>query len=152
MKELTYGQNKAEMKKIIIIISLFFVFGSTTAQTGVTDTLAYLQTIVANKANYVGQPFYVLSNTLQIQIKYFSPFGGDHSKRNKEASTGFAFYFPINVNDLYLSYPRLSVKWKVPLNAEISREIRDSNEHGKWLPNAVTFYNNAIISDIYILE
>ncbi len=58
------------MKKILSIISIVLV-KNTSAQSGVPDTLAYLQNIVTNKAQYLGQPFSVLYNAFQIQVKYF---------------------------------------------------------------------------------
>ena len=62
------------MKKILVIMLLFIAFAKESkAQTyGVPDTLAYLQNIVASKAQYIGQPFTVLLNDLQIQVKFFS--------------------------------------------------------------------------------
>ena len=60
------------MKKIILIILIITVAKNVSAQlNGVPDTLAYLQTIVANKAQYIGQPFSTLIDNLQIQIKHF---------------------------------------------------------------------------------
>lgn len=140
------------MKKISIIISFFFVLNGVKAQTGVPDTLAYLQTIVTNKAQYIGQPFSILSSGLQLQVKRFNPFADDHAYKNKETTTGFAFYFPNTMQDLYLIYPCLIIEWQTPLNAEISRQVWNDNGRGKWLPNSATLYNSAIISDIYILE
>ena len=70
------------MKKIIII--LFFVLiafaKNAKAQTsGVPDTLAYLQSIVANKAQYIGQPFSVLKNSLKFNLLFVLP----HAMRSK---------------------------------------------------------------------
>ena len=57
------------MKNILII--LIVLTGSLkqlNAQTGVHDTLAYLQTIVANKSQYIGQPFSKLMDRLTLPI------------------------------------------------------------------------------------
>lgn len=115
------------------------------------DTLAYLQTIVANKAQYIGQPFSVLLNNLQIQIKYFSPFASIHHNKSKETSTLFSFYFPLSVADHYLSYPRLEIYWQPYLNA-IQSNILFDNNNGGWVPTVVSYYTSGIIADIQILE
>ncbi len=60
-----------KMKNILII--LFFVLTgfikNVNAQTtGVPDTLAYLQSIAANKSQYIGQPFSKLMDRLTLPI------------------------------------------------------------------------------------
>ena len=54
------------MKKTFIILILIITIPvkDTYAQNGEPDTLAYLQTIVDNKSNYIGQPFSALMNDL----------------------------------------------------------------------------------------
>ena len=101
------------MKKILVIICItLLVFEkNTNAQSGVPDTLAYLQSIVANKAIYIGQPFSVLHRNLQVQIKFFQPFAAIHHDKTKETSTSFAFYFPSNADELYLTFPKLEMYW-----------------------------------------
>jgi len=142
------------VKKILTI--LFFTTISftknTKAQSGVPDTLAYLQTIVANKAQYIGQPFSVLYNNLQIQIKLFSPFAGKHSRIDDETSTSLAFYFPQTIEDHYLSYPRLDIYWQVPLNINQSEGIWRNSSSGNWSSASYNFYKNAIVSDIKVRE
>ncbi|MBK8710825.1 MAG: hypothetical protein IPL97_02910 [Niastella sp.] len=61
------------MKKIVLILAIIMaITKNVEAQTyGVPDTLAYLQTIIANKANFIGQPFSTLLNDLQIQVNFF---------------------------------------------------------------------------------
>ena len=55
------------MKKIIFIFLITIsVFAGDTKAQAVPDTLAYLQTIINNKAAYIGQPFSVLKDSLQI--------------------------------------------------------------------------------------
>ena len=95
------------MKKIIILlfIALFAITKSNAQTTAVTDTLAYLKSIEANKALYIGQPFSVLMDSLKINIKFFSPFASIPYDKNKETSTSFSFYFPQNAEEIYLTYP-----------------------------------------------
>jgi len=94
------------LKKIFLIIIITTLSRSVNAQTGVADTLAYLQSIVANKAQYIGHSFHELADTMQIQIKFFSPFVAIHYDNNKETSTSFGFYFPQTEEEIYLTYPK----------------------------------------------
>lgn len=143
------------MKKSIFIIFVFFYIfiKNTDAQTsGVPDTLAYLKTIVPNKSKYIGQPFSVLLNSLQIQIKYFSPVASISYNKNKETSTLFSFYFPKNSEEIYLTYPSLEIYWKPYLNAVQSELLYSQCRSVGWSPAVAAFYENAIISDIRVLE
>ncbi len=116
---------------------------------GVLDTLAYLNTIVTNKSNYIGQSFSVLYNNLQIQIKYFSPFSAIHYDKNKETSTEFCFYFPQNEGEIYLTYPSLEIYWQPYLNAAQS-DVLFGNTGGGWTTAVANFYVNGIIADIKV--
>ncbi|MFN0082047.1 MAG: hypothetical protein ACKVOM_05975 [Ferruginibacter sp.] len=144
------------MKKILfIILVLFSVFikNSYSQTTGVPDTLDYLQTIVANKSQYIGQPFSSLLNNLQIQIKLFQPFAAIHYDKNKETSTSFAFYFPSNADALYLTFPKLEIYWLPYLNKDLSNIIRQNNNNrGQWNSEAILLYSTGIIADIQIRE
>ncbi|MBS1626939.1 MAG: hypothetical protein JSR09_07600 [Bacteroidetes bacterium] len=130
------------MKKIFFI-SLIIMLANTkniNAQTGVPDTLAYLQNIVANKAQYIGQPFSILKNSLQIQVKFFFPFASLPYDKTKETSTQFSFYFPQNADEMYLTYPSLRISWQQYLNANQSNIIRATNNNrGQWNVAAYNF-------------
>jgi len=142
------------MKKILVITFLIIAFAKESkAQTyGVPDTLAYLQTIITNKAQYIGQPFAVLLNDLQIQVKFFFPFASLPYDKTKETSTSFAFYFPQTAEDIYLTYPHLEIYWQTPLNADQSRALRSQYRTVGWTSAIANFYANAVISDIKIRE
>ena len=143
------------MKEILFIILFCFSAFIKNAQaqtTGVPDTLSYLQTIVANKAQYIGQPFSVLSNNLQIQIKFFSPIASIPYDKNKETSTLFSFYFPQNAEEIYLTYPSLEIYWVPCLNSVQSRLLHSQYRSVGWATAVTSFYANAIIADIRILE
>ena len=141
--------------KIIIItlaISLSAVIKNADAQsTGVPDTLAYLQTIVANKAQYIGQPFSVLLNSLNIQIKFFTPLGNIPYDKTKETSTHFGFYFPNTVNEIYLTYPSLRISWLPYLNNIYAHSLYNQFS-GAWVPTVVSYYSDRIVADIQIRE
>lgn len=141
------------MKKIILILLIFAATKNLNAQTsGVYDTLAYLQSIVANKSQFIGQPFSVLQDSLKIQIKYF------HSKRgivydvNKETSTRLGFYFPQAANELYLTYPSIEIYWQPNLHSNQSDILWKNNNGGGWSSAVATFYASGVISDIKIRE
>lgn len=140
------------MKKILVItfITLLSLAKDTKAQTGVPDTLAYLQTIVANKAQYIGQPLSTLLSDLQIQIKHFSRNTDIVYDISKETSTSFGWYFPQNADEIYLTYPRLRISWQTPLNAYQSGILYTNNNGGWWSTAVYDFYKNGIISDITV--
>ena len=102
------------MRRILVIVFLLNVVNEENVTAQVPETLAYLQSVVANKAQFVGQPFSVLRDSLKIQIKYFSPFGSISYDITKETSTSFSFFFPQTINDLYLTYPKLDIFWRPP--------------------------------------
>ncbi len=143
------------MKKVILIslaISLSYIKASAQTQ-GVPDTLAYLQTIIANKAQYIGQPFSTLLNNLQIQIKHFWPNANLSYDKTKETATQFAYYFPLSQEEIYLTYPCLEIYWQTPLNITQSNIIRATNNNrGQWNSEAALFYANGIIKDIQIRD
>ncbi|MCB0716600.1 MAG: hypothetical protein KDC06_11375 [Chitinophagaceae bacterium] len=138
------------MKKIFLIILIAALTKTTQAQ--VPDTLAYLQSIELNKANYIGQPFSVLFNNLQIQTKYFYSYANIHYDKNKETATKFAFYFPQTAEDLYMTSPSLKIYWQTPLNANQSGLLWGNNDGGGWNTNVYNFYKNAIIKDIQVRD
>jgi len=142
------------MKKVILAI-LFVICLSkvTNAHVGATnDTLTYLQSIVANKANYIGKPFSTLLNNLQIQIKHFSPIANISYDKSKETATFFSFYFPQSANEIYLTYPCLRISWEPYLNATNSSYLFSKYNGGGWTQEVIDFYKNAIIKDIDIFE
>jgi hypothetical protein len=143
------------MKKIFIILTLVTLLSVKHANaqtTGVTDTLAYLQNIVAHKSQFIGQSFSVLLDSLQIQIKFFSPFASIPHSKNKETSTSFAFFFPVTENDLYLAYPMLDISWQPYLNATQSSTLYTQYDGGGWAPEVAMFYGSGIIADIQVRE
>ncbi len=143
------------MKKIFLILlfSLTVVAKKVNAQTiPVTDTLAYLQTIVANKSQFVGRPFSVLMDSLKIQIKFFSPFAAIHYDKNKETSTQFSFFFPQTADDIYLTYPSLEIYWQPYLNIIQSDLLYSQFRSIGWNQQIATYYSSGIIADIKVFN
>ncbi len=142
------------MRKMLVIgIITISLVKNAKAQAGVPDTLAYLQSIVVNKAQFVGQSFSVLLDSLKIQVKYFHPICSIHYDKNKETSTHFSFYFPQDgLDDFYLTYPCLAIYWQTPLNNIQSDALWENNNGGEWTTSVVNFYANGIIKDIRIRE
>jgi hypothetical protein len=136
---------------IIIVCSSNMVIANETNKPKI-DTLAYLKSIVANKANYVGRPFSALLNDLQIQIRFFSPFGGIFQDKSKETSTMFSFYFPQSADEMYLTFPCLRIAWSPYLNADISDGLYKKYNGGGWQQEVIGFYSSAIIADIIVIE
>lgn len=141
-------------KRLFILFFFFsaFIKNADAQASGVPDTLSYLQSIVANKSKYIGKPFSVVLNSLQIQIKYFSPRENIHYDKYKETSTLFSFYFPKNSEEIYLIYPGLEIYWKPYLNAVQSELLYSQCQSVGWTPAVAAFYENALISDIRVVE
>lgn len=148
------------MKRIITILLLIICFGSVSNvrasavpdNINKIDTLLYLKGIVGNKANYIGKPFSVLLNDLQIQIKRFSPISGLSRDISKETETLFSFYFPQSIDEFHLTRPCLRVSWQPYLNATTSTNLFVKHNGGGWVQEVIDFYANAIIEDIDILN
>lgn len=140
------------MKKIILILVVTLFVNRSQAQTyGVPDTFAYLQTLVANKSQFVGQPFSKLADSLKVQIKYFIPFASLPYDVTKETSTTFAFIKPASAEEIYLIYPCLKVSWYPFLNANQSRSLF-RYMGGGWFPDLAAFYSTGIVADIEIKD
>ena len=88
------------MKKIVIIMICFFLMKSNYTKAQVTDTLAYLQQIVANKSNYVGKSLSNLENTLLIKIKKFT-------KKQIDCIKSVSFIFIYIQISLFVKYQNL---------------------------------------------
>jgi hypothetical protein len=144
------------MKKIIAILIIVFCSSNMAIATETIkpkiDTLAYLKSIVTNKANYVGRPFSALLNDLQIQIKYFCPIGGLSQDKSKETHSMFSFYFPQSADEIYLTYPCIRITWSPYLNADISGGLFKKYDGGGWQQEVIDFYSSAIIEDIIVIE
>ena len=140
-------------KKLIsaLIVLTLFLSKASAQTTGVPDTLAYLQTIVANKALYIGQPLSLLINHLQIDVKRFGPFSRIHHQMDKETSTSLGFYCPTGPNDRHRLFPALRIFWNPYLNAAFSESLF-TQFGGCWAPQVYTHYSQAIVRDIDILD
>jgi len=141
------------MKKTILITLFIGTTIILKAQTsGVTDPLAYLQSIVANKTQFIGQPFKKLVDSLQIQIRFYFPFASLPYNKSKETSTSFAFHFPSTPNDIYLTYPHLEIYWYSALDADQSRALRRQYRSVGWNQQIANNYSSGIIRDIKVRE
>jgi hypothetical protein len=140
------------MKKILIVLVLTQLIDTDNLNAQVPDTLAYLQSIVADKSKFIGKPFAVLADSLKIQIKFFSPFASIAYDTHKETSTQFSFRFPQNENEIYLMYPSLRISWKSYLNTVQSDSLYLQYRSVGWSPAVAAFYSNGIIADIKIRE
>jgi hypothetical protein len=138
------------MKKLILILffSLLSLVGKAQSY-GVPDTLVYLQSLVANKAQFIGQSFTKLRDSLKVQIKYFGPYASKPSDMTKETSTLFAFYKPNSNSEVYMIYPCIEVYWEPTLNAGQS-DVLFGNTGGAWTSTVFNFYSSGVVSDIKI--
>lgn len=140
------------MKIIIIVLFIFVTSTSPKAQMGVTDTLVYLKSIVQNKAQYIGQPFSKLKDSLQIEIKFYFPFASLPYDKIKETSTAFAFCFPPTEEEIYLTYPHLEIYWQTHVDAYQSRTLRSQYRTVGWNTIISDHYSANLIADIKVRE
>lgn len=140
------------MKKHIIIV-LYFLLSFLTAQSQtlpVTDTLAYLKSIEARKAEFIGLPFSKLLNELKINIVDFGPIGANSNDIKQETSTVIMFKKPIASQD-YFDFPRISIYWRFYVDIDQSTAIAtQTSVYGKWTNSARQYYQNFIIDDIIV--
>ena len=106
--------------------------------------------IVANKANYIGQPFSVFLAKMPIGIKYFEPSRGLPHNKNAEPSTQLLFYFPQNISELNKTFPKLEIVWEPILNRTTSASLF-TQYRGAWSSLIASHYNSAVISDIIVI-
>ena len=127
----------------------FFLVKSSYTKAQVTDTLTYLQQIVANKNNYIGKPFSTLEKDLQIRAKSFCPYADITYDISKETSTFIGFINPITMEDF--SFPGLIIYWQPYLNHKTADSLY-TKAGGGWTPEVDSFYSSGIIKDIRILQ
>jgi hypothetical protein len=140
------------MKKILIVLVLTQLIDTENLNGQVPDTLAYLQSIVAKKSQFIGKPFAALADSLKIQIKFFFPFASIAYDMRKETSTEFSFRFPQNAEEIYLTYPSLEIFWQPYLNAAQSHSLYTQYRSVGWSPVVASFYSTGVIADIKVQE
>lgn len=133
------------MKKLVFIVVIFLAKGVSGQTSPITDTLAYLKQIEAQKSTFIGQPFSVLKDSLKIGIQFFGPIQALHYAKDKETSTRFYFINPQKMEDF--SYRYIEVYWQTPLNADVSSQIFDDATTG-WNGQALSFYSSGIIANL----
>jgi hypothetical protein len=119
------------------------------------DTLAYLrENFVANKVQFIGQPFKVLLAKLDLPVVTYAPAFADYPNLDKIIGIHFKFETDatwlgkINSkripNALYISF-------KHPLNnEEVIKIMKKDNRF--WGKEAADFYGNVIINDIKLIN
>jgi len=133
-----------------MIIGLWMVVGAQAQTTPITDTVAYLKSIEARKAEFIGKPFSVLLNELKLPILCFGPVGSIPYDRSKETSTIIDFF--TDNHEEVEDETMLIIYWQTPLNQFRSSKIADkTTPRGKWTDEAKDNYKNAIIDDIFFL-
>lgn len=126
------------------------------------DTVKYvLKCIWEKEYNYIGKPFNVLLNDLELPVKSFLNGGiSDHEKSGE--FTTIAFYDIQTTNTLLadLREHRLksagakklvfvTIKWKTALPPDIVENLQKSNS-GNWTPAVQEYFGNQVIKDIII--
>jgi hypothetical protein len=148
------------MRYLLIIITALSVCSKGTAQTKCFqgDTLKYvIKCIEENRAQYIGKPFNVLLNDLELPVKSF--FNGGISNREKKGETiTIAFYeqtaaavlADIRGNRRHHdvdSLVMLTIIWKTPLPLDSAENLQNSSG-GIWTPAVQEYFGKQIIKDI----
>ncbi len=136
------------MKKFHIV--LFFSMLALCKDIKAQDTLATIQTIVANKSSYIGGSFSNLLNHLPLDVKYFFPGAGLPHNRYAETSTKFSFYFPTSSDKLNNIYPCIRIYWQAKQNRSQSLPLYNQAK-GAWSSAVASHYGSAIISNIELV-
>jgi hypothetical protein len=146
------------MRKIALIVSIVCCSIKSFCQsypTPITDTASYLRYIVANKHQFIGQPFSTLYNFLQISPKMFTPHADLHHNYYAETRITLSFKFVSTAEELSTTYPHLGIVWQPPyLNRQEGLDMKFLYQRQGVGWNTVIYnrYQNIIIKDIYILQ
>lgn len=143
------------MKKLILlsfILSVTLLSTNTkadaqTADTTITDTLAYLKQFIVNKQKYIGKPFSVLHKDLKISI--VGCLGASSRYMNQEGTT--TFWFGKRPQAGQLTPTNLMIEWESkPFHDLFLSKMLSKN--GRWTARADSLYNSNtyIIKDIFI--
>ena len=139
------------MKKLVmfLVVAFIFIFNkNASAQTDSTmsDTIAYIQQIVANKEKYIGKSFSVLAKDLKLPV--MSSCGAIGKYLNREESTVFFFRKIVTFPDIWIPSHGLSIYWQPPYN-DLFLPLRLSPS-GNWNDKTDSLYNSGkyIIADI----
>ncbi|HNP33975.1 MAG TPA: hypothetical protein PKN96_11845 [Flavobacterium sp.] len=135
--------------RIFFFISIFCYSFSSEAQS--SDTLTYLNHIVATKSNYIGRPFSVLLDSLQLPIKAFNISTYRSQNLKKESSILIGFAYANTPETIDLTFPRLEIIWQIPNDAIATWDLYRIYD-GAWNPSVQGYYQNKIILDLFVIE
>lgn len=128
--------------KILIIILLFL--NGTICQAQVSDTLAYVKSFEANKANYIGQPFSKLLNDMtQLQPKSI------WSDINRINTYNSMFKFNDMEDSFDVGTVNMIIFWHMPIPVSETEYYEKKNDF-YFTTDERSFYGNKIVKDIYV--
>ena len=137
-----------KMKNTIILLGFFCTTMLVCkSQSSRIDTLQYLINIEKSKQNYVGKPFAVLINSLEIKpLSAFSVFASN----DKNSLVETAFFFENTIDRVKAGSIRMIIIWQ-----EKSKNIQEAWKLEKKGTNGLTneqiqFYHGKKIKDIVI--
>lgn len=138
-------------KHIIITLTILFLFITGRSQTvPITDTLAYLKSIEARKAEFISQPFSKLLNELNINIVEFGPVASNSSDIMQETGSILRFKYA-DINRNYNDDPICIIYWRSYVDIDKSDSIATQTDvYGKWTDSAKLYYQNFIVDDIIV--
>lgn len=152
------------MRYLLIFITALFVCRQGAAQTKCFrgDTLQYIKKCILEKqSQYIGKPFNVLLNDLELPVKSFLNGGiSDHEKTGE--FTTIAFYDIQTATSLLADFRGnrlrgqdaenlvfLTFRWKTALPSDIIEDLQKSSG-GNWTPSIQEYFGKQVIKDIIV--
>jgi hypothetical protein len=119
----------------------------------VSDTLGYVNDIVANRDKYINKELSVLINDLKVPVKSYAII---NSRPTYVEGIRVSFDDRVTTirkqaqDDETKKAGILNIMWKIPIPAEKHKEIMEkSTSKGEWQSAEQEFYSKQIIRDIY---
>ncbi|HVX26930.1 MAG TPA: hypothetical protein VHB70_11345 [Parafilimonas sp.] len=119
------------------------IYNIKNTDTTITDSIGYLNEIVANKQKYINKQLSVLLNDLKLQAKFY--FLSSRSKKRKANSIYIWFdSIPLLGN----TTKALIIVWTSPLS--IDDEISETfvGYQGKWTDSVQKYFGKQVVKDI----
>ncbi len=117
------------------------------------DTIAYLNSIIQNKAKYLDKPLSELLKDLEFPIKKFnSSYLVDNRYQSPSISLETGGFFDSKTSKIYECGPLyIYVLWKTSVPRDSIQMIYQKNgidDHNKWSIEAETYFGKQIIKDL----
>jgi len=132
------------MNRLIKLLAILFCINAYSQSLTMQDTLAHVKYFETNKAYYIGKPFSVLLNDLNIKPKLAMPGYGRYF-----LSAHTYFVFAERAQMYNYGKIRLIIKWYIPIKGdEASYYAKKNNAY--FTEEEEAFYGSKIVNDIWV--